>query len=79
MKNIEKLEILNARPIAYFSGFAGIEIKWVEYGIDDYIIFVAGAWCSNKTAHRTKIYYNGDNAYFRFNNCRISLNDCIRC
>ena len=30
--------------IAYYSGLNGLEIKGIEYGIDDYIYCVSGAW-----------------------------------
>lgn len=76
---MKRTEIINAHTIAYYSGFGGIEIKSIEYGIDDYIIYVAGAWCSAKSVHKCKVYYtmNG-NAYFKYNGVRIPLNECIR-
>lgn len=30
--------------IAYYSGLNGLEIKGIEYGIDDYVYCVSGAW-----------------------------------
>lgn len=89
-----KQEWLNCQTIAYYSGFAGIEIKsingWESIEIrdlyynsvpdlmDDYVIFVAGAWCSNKTVHRSRIYYTQSGAYFKYNGIRIPLDECIR-
>jgi len=90
-----KQEWLNRQTIAYYIGFAGIEIKSIngyeskEIGdlyynsvpdlMDDYVIFVAGAWCSNKTVHRSRVYYTlSGNAYFKYNGIRIPLNECIR-
>ena len=74
----EKQAVINADCIAYFSGYSGIEIKAIEYGIEDYVVFVAGAWCSKKSVHKSKVYYTGKRDYFKFNGCRIPLDECIR-
>lgn len=75
----KKQQIIDMPTVAYYSGFGGIEIKDIEYGINDYIIAVSGAWCSNKSVHRVKIYYGANgNAYFKLYGVRIPLNECIR-
>lgn len=79
MTKNEKAAIIAAPAVAYYSGYSGIEIKAIEYGIEDYIVFVAGAWCSEKSAHKSKVYYNGENDYFKYRGARIPLCDCIRC
>ena len=72
-------EIKAAPTIAYYSGLNGIEIKGIEYGIEDYILFTSNAWTGKPTAHRTKVYYTAtDNIYFKCNGYRIPLNECIR-
>ena len=43
--------------IAYYSGLNGLEIKGIEYGIDDYIYCVSGVWSGGKAFHRCKIQY----------------------
>lgn len=63
------------KSIAYYSGFGGFEIKKIEYGIDDYLYGVSGAWCSKKSYHKLKIY-NGD--YVKLHGYKIPLNECIR-
>lgn len=30
--------------VAYYSGLNGLEIKGIEYGIDDFLYCVSGAW-----------------------------------
>ena len=35
--------------IAYYSGLNGLEIKGIEYSIDDYIYCVSGAWAVSYT------------------------------
>ena len=42
--------------IAYYSGLNGLEIKGIEYGIDDFVYCVSGAWGGGKAFHRCKIY-----------------------
>jgi len=80
MTKKEKAAILEKSAIAYYSGFSGIEIKEIESGIEDYVIFVAGAWCSAKSVHRAIIKSTtSGNLYFCYKGNRIPLNDCIRC
>ena len=55
MTNNEKKAIIEKSALAYYSGFSGLEIKDIEYGIDDHIVFVAGAWYGKKSVHRAKI------------------------
>lgn len=71
----------NNPAIAYYSGFSGLEIHGIEYGIEDYIYCVSGAWAgrSARKYHRLKIYYdNNGGAYFKLHGYKCSLNDCIR-
>jgi hypothetical protein len=64
---------------AYYSGLGGLEIKGMEYGIDDYIICVAGAWCSKKSYHRVKVSYTAaGRAFIRVHGQRVPLDECIR-
>ena len=80
MTNKEKKAILEKSAIAYYSGWNGIEIKDIEYGIEDYVVFVSGVWYGKKSVHRSiiKTTMNG-NMYFLANGRRIPLNECIRC
>lgn len=44
-----KREICDTRrTIAYYSGLGGLEVRFIEYGIDDFIYLIAGAWSSSK-------------------------------
>ena len=31
-------------PVAYYSGFSGLEIHGIEYGTEDFLYCVSGAW-----------------------------------
>ena len=61
--------------MAYYSGFGGFEIKKIEYGIDDYLYAVSGAWCRKKSYHKLKIY---DDDYVKLHGYKIPLSECIR-
>ena len=41
----------NRETVAYYSGLGGVEIKGIEYGIDDYIYCVSGAMCEKEEVH----------------------------
>ena len=65
--------------IAYYSGLNGLEIHGIEYGIDDYIYCVSGAWGGGKVFHRVKVQYTRNGAaFFVVNGYRIPLAECIR-
>ena len=39
-----KREICDERPtFAYYSGLGGLEARFIEYGVDDYLYLIAGA------------------------------------
>lgn len=44
------------RTFAYYSGLGGLEIRFIEYGINDYIYLIAGQWNNNKSYHKLKIH-----------------------
>lgn len=65
---------LNNPSFAYYSGFGGLEFKRIEYGINDYIYCVSGAWTGKPKYHKLKVYDN----YLKLHGCKIMLDDCIR-
>ena len=76
----KKEKCLNNKTIACYYGLGGVEIKHIEYGIDDYIYCVSGAWgiTTNKRYHKLKIYYTEKGGYIRLYGYRIPLDECIR-
>lgn len=81
---MNKREYCESREsVAYYSGLNGLEIKGIEYGINDFVYCVSGCWYGGKAArrfHRCKIYYpaNGkDSAFFRVDGYKIPLDECI--
>ena len=79
---MSKKEICAGKSIAYYSGFNGLEIKHIEYGIDNYLYCVSGCWYGGekaRTNHRLKIYYdNRGGAFVRLHGYKIPLDECIR-
>ena len=74
-----KKEICISNPtFAYFSGFNGLEVKHIEYGINDYLYCVSGAWYAPKHYHKLKIHYSNDGIYIRFHGYRCFFHDFIK-
>ena len=71
----------NHPAIAYYSGFNGLEIHGIEYGINDYVYCVSGAWAGSKARkyHKLKIRCTAyGQHYFVLHGYKIPLNECIR-
>ena len=65
--------------IAYYSGLNGLEIKGIEYGVNDFVYCVSRAWGGGKAFHRCKIYYPiTGSAFFRVHGYKIPFDECIR-
>ena len=45
---------LSNLSFAYYSGFGGLEVKFIEDGINDYLYCVSGAWSAKKHYHKLK-------------------------
>ena len=64
--------------VAYTAVYGGgIEVKEILYGIEDYVVFVAGTWFGTPTVHKVKIHYT-KRPYFRFGNIRVHFDELIR-
>lgn len=71
--------VMAKKTVGYISACSGIEIKEIVHGIDDHVVFIAGAWGPNKSAHKRKIYYNSNGAYFILDGQRFNFNEIVRC
>ena len=70
---------ISNKSFAYYSGFGGLELKHIEYGIDDYIYCVSGSWTGKPVYHKLKIHYSAnENHYIMLHGYRIRLDECIR-
>ena len=76
---MNKREYCESREsIAYYSGLNGLEIKGIEYGINDYVYCVSGAWGGGKAFHRCKIQYTRKGAaFFRVQRPEIQSRFCL--
>lgn len=77
---MRKASIMDMKSIAYYSGFSGLEIKHIEYGINDYLYCVSGAWGakSKQKPHKLKIYYDNNGGFVRLHGYKVPLTECIR-
>lgn len=64
--------------VAYYSGLGGLETKYIEYGIDDYMYLVSGAWHGKRAYHRLKIHYGAKSCYVHLYGQRCPLSEFIR-
>ena len=65
--------------IAYYSGLGGLEVRFIEYGInDDYVYLIAEAWSNNKSYHKLKVHYGSNYDYIMFHGIRCRLSDFIK-
>ena len=72
-----KKEICDSNPTVgvYSEGLAGLEIKYIEYDIDDYVYYVAHY--DKESYHKSKIYYDG-RLYFNFYGRKIYFDEILR-
>lgn len=56
----------------------GVEIKDIEYGIEDYCLCVTNTMTSNPRAHRVKIHY-AERPYIKIDSSRVYMDNCLRC
>ena len=78
---MSKKEYCNTHEaIAYYSGFGGLVIHGIEYeNGEDYVFAIAGAWCSEKSYHKLKVYSTvSGHDYIKLHGYRIPLEECIR-
>ena len=56
-----------------------LEFKYIEYGIEDYIYCISGAWTGKPSYHKLKIQYGNDGcSYVKLHGYKVSFDDCIR-
>jgi hypothetical protein len=78
MNKQEKNEVLSMDSVAYYSGLNGLEVKRIDYGINDYIVCVSGAWNGKYKVHRVKINYNSNNPTIKLYGYTIPLNEMLK-
>ena len=83
MRKAEKQEVLKMPTIAtcWEEYPGGIEIKKIEYGIDDYCICATQTMTESPRVHRVKIKYTREESepYIEVDGFKIFMNMCIKC
>lgn len=67
------------RTVGYWSELGGVELKHIEYGINDYAYVVDNAWYGIPSYHIVKINYSNKGSYIRLYDYRLYFDDCVRC
>ena len=75
MTKSEKQNYLNKNTIGYWSDWGGVEVKGIEYGINDYVIIYIRL---KRSIHRVKIYYGYKREYIRICGRRLYFDECFR-
>ena len=84
MNKAEKQRIINLPTTAtcWEDYPGGVEIKEIEYGIEDYCLCVTQTMTDSPRAHRVKIKYTDSNddcrPYISIDGFRIYMEDCLR-
>ena len=79
MNELTKKEVcLNNDAFAYYSGFGGVHLYYIDHGIEDYIYCASNAWYGKKRYHKLKVYYDNSGGYIKLDGYRIPLDECIR-
>lgn len=63
--------------VGYWSEMGLVEVKEIEYGIDDYALVTCGAMSGKPTSHRLKIYTTESDMYINFRGRRLKFSECI--
>ena len=69
------------KTIAYASMLGGVEIKHIEYGIDDYVYCVSNAWYGKHHYHKVKLRFNNKSRmlYITLYGQKVTFDNMIRC
>ena len=57
----------------------GVEIKDIEYGVEDKVLCVTQTMTDHPRCHRVKVVYDGDRSYIVVDGFRIYLDNCLKC
>lgn len=75
MTKSEKQNYLNKNTLGYWSDWGGVELKGIEYGINDYVIIYIRL---KRSVHRVKINYAIKRDYIRIRGRRLYFDECFR-
>ena len=79
MTKEEKEQYLNMPTVGVSATLSVLEVKTIEYGIDDYIVFTVPRHNGKRTVRRAKINEGADRPYFFYEDFRVYMDEIIRC
>ena len=73
-----KKEICTNNPTIgfYYDGLAGLEIKYIEHDVEDYVYYIAHY--AEDSYHKSQVYYDDDGPYFEFYGRKIHFDEILR-
>lgn len=79
MTKQEKQAIMDQKTIAYWTDFNGVEVKSIEYGIEDYLYCVSLVGSAEPKVHYLKIKTSrGGRPYVILYGRPMYLDECLR-
>lgn len=78
MKKQEKFEIINKKTIWYCISYNRLEIKGIEYWIDDFVIYTVKIWSNIKVKRSIIKYSKNWDPFFYCNKSKIKFSDIIK-
>lgn len=74
-----KFEICEEHAIiAHANLFGGLEVRFVEYGTDDYLYIISGVCSGKRKYHRVKVKYTKNSSYVVLYGQRCKLSEFLR-
>ena len=78
MRKEEKQAYLETKSEGYYSGFGGLEVKEIRYGLNDAVVFCTGAWRGRPEIHTARIHYETERPYFLCRGLRVHFDEILR-
>ena len=79
MNNAEKKAVIEQPAVGYWTDFGGVEVKSIEYGIEDYLICVSFVETSEPKPHYLKIKTTrGGRPFVILYGKALYLDECLR-
>ena len=79
MTKAEREHYLSMPTVGVSATICGLEVKGIEYGIEDSIIFVLPDMKGRPKVHHARVRYDKVRAYFLYEDYMIYLDEIIRC
>ena len=78
MTKEEKQQYLRMKSVGYAASLIGLEVKAIDYGVNDTIIFTFPTVKGSVSVHSAKIRYDKERPYFRFEDYQVYLDEIMK-